>query len=321
MSDAGIAGVPGDGEQAPTVASPFLKWAGGKTQLLAAIMRLLPREFLDGRRKRYVEPMVGGGAVLFAVAQQMPLERIVICDCNEELILAYRTVQRAAPELVQCLREIEVGYHGLDEESRQKFFYDVRARFNLRKPRVNFATFNEEWIRRSADIIFLNKTCFNGLFRMNANGLFNVPFGRYTNPTICAAENLLAVARVLSRAEIRYGDYSSCADCIDASSFAYFDPPYRPLSSTSRFTAYSRGGFDDEAQARLAAFFREMDAKGALLMLSNSDPKNADENDTFFDDLYAGFSLSRVPANRMINSKAESRGAISELLITNYGER
>jgi DNA adenine methylase len=166
-------------------------------------------------------------------------------------------------------------------------------------------------------MIFLNRTCYNGLFRVNARGQFNVPFGKYKKPRICDSNNLRAVSNVLQDVTLQLGDFEDTAAWVDDRTFVYFDPPYRPISKTASFNAYDKNGFGDDQQQRLAAFFRDLDARGVHLMLSNSDPKNLNPKDTFFDDLYTGFHIQRVAAKRNINSKAEKRGAITELLITN----
>ena len=184
---------------------------------------------------------------------------------------------------------------------------------------MDFHTYSAAWVERAADMIFLNKTCFNGLFRVNASGLFNVPFGRYRHPVVFEEQNILRVSQLLQCATLHVGGFASCAAWVDARTFVYFDPPYRPISPTSSFTSYSRGKFDDNDQRALAQFFAHLAARsGARLMLSNSDPKNLDANDNFFDDLYAPFTVHRVSASRMINSAGDGRGRISEILVTNY---
>jgi len=166
-------------------------------------------------------------------------------------------------------------------------------------------------------LIFLNKTCFNGLYRVNSKGLFNVPIGSYKKPPICDAENLRLISRLLENVQINCGDYSKCADFIDDNTFAYIDPPYRPLTATASFTSYSENEFCDKQQIELGKFVDEIAAKGAKIVVSNSDPKNSDESDSFFDDLYSNYTIMRISAKRMINSKATGRGNINELLICN----
>ncbi|HEX3013408.1 MAG TPA: Dam family site-specific DNA-(adenine-N6)-methyltransferase, partial [Methanobacterium sp.] len=190
--------------------------------------------------------------------------------------------------------------------------------YNKQIENFNYNSFNDEWIERVTYLIFLNKTCFNGLFRQNKKGEFNVPFGRYKNPSIYNENNIIQVSKALKNTEIFYGDFTSSSKYIEKGSFVYFDPPYRPLNRTSSFTKYSKDGFFDEDQIRLSKFFDEMDKKEAYLMLSNSDPKNKDINDHFFDELYKNYNINRVHAKRHINSNASKRGEINELIITNY---
>lgn len=300
-------------------AKPFLKWAGGKSQLLAQFRRHFPAELTNGAIRRYVEPFLGGGAVFLEVAQRYPIQEAHLFDINEELILAYTVVQRDPRALIEHLTNHREHYLSLDEESRRSYFYCIRDRYNAHKRNVDFGTFSVAWIERAADMIFLNKTCFNGLFRVNASGMFNVPFGRYRNPAIFEEQNIPAVSRLLQRATLHVGGFGDCESLVDAQTFVYFDPPYRPLSQTSNFTSYSRDKFGDDEQRRLARFFTDLAARtGARLMLSNSDPKNLNPDDDFFDALYAPFTIRRVSASRMINSAIAGRGRISEIVVTNY---
>ena len=301
-------------------APPFLKWAGGKGKLIEQIDYYLPIELKLGKISQYVEPFVGGGAVLFHIAQNYHVERFLICDFNEELILVYRTVQQDVDSLVKKLAKIESQYFQLSWEGQKKFFYEVRSQFNASHSTTDFTKFSADWIERAAQFIFLNRTCFNGLFRVNSKSEFNVPFGRYKKPKICFKHNLFQISKILQATDIRYGDFTSCENGIDSESFVYFDPPYRPISQTSSFTQYSKSDFDDDSQIRLASFFQKLDQKGAKLMLSNSDPKNTNPRDRFFEHAYAGYRIECVKANRMINSDAQKRGKINELLIMNYSQ-
>lgn len=299
-------------------ARPFLKWAGGKTQLLDELQRRLPCGVLQGGITHYLEPFVGGGAVFFAINQRYPFERSDICDINEELVLAYQVVKDDVEDLILVLGEMGKEYTALDEAGRSAYFYLVRETFNADKERTRFDQYSGSWIERAARLIFLNHTCYNGLYRVNARGHFNVPFGRYRRPRILDAENLRLASAVLERTEIHHGDFMRCEQLVDERTFVYLDPPYRPLSSTAQFTGYYRAGFGEEDQVRLAEFIGILGKRGAKIMLSNSDPCNEDPEDTFFDTLYAGYTIDRVSAKRAINSNAERRGAISELVITNY---
>jgi len=294
---------------------PFLKWAGGKSQLLGEFSRFLPRAALrDGTITRYVEPFIGGGAVFFSLNRLFSFEERTVSDVNEELILAYRVIRRSLPRLSVELATLETAYREKNSQQKEALYYAVREAFNKDLETVDFGHYNSRWILRAAHIIFLNHTCYNGLFRVNRSGGFNVPFGRYKNPVIHDRDNLEKVAAILKNTRIICGDFTRCRSAVDDSTFVYLDPPYRPLNATSSFTSYSRAGFSDTDQKRLAHFFRDLDRKGAMIMLSNSDP-----NDSFFEDLYDGFFIRRVPAKRMINCNGARRGLVNELLITNYG--
>lgn len=299
-------------------ARPFLKWAGGKAQLLAEFKKRFPPELKKGRLVKYVEPFIGGGAVFFYLNQRFRFEECTLCDVNEELILAYRVIKRSLPRLTQELVGLSEEYIRNDPDGRKNFYYRIRDEFNRELPAINFRTYNARWIHRAAQIIFLNRTCYNGLFRVNQNGGFNVPPGKYSSPDIVNAENLAEVSVLLKNTRIIRDDFSACGKFADEETFVYLDPPYRPLNPTSSFTSYSRQGFSDSEQRRLAEFFRMLDRKGAKVMLSNSDPGNEDPDDSFFEELYRGYSICRVPAKRMINCNGTRRGEITELIITNY---
>lgn len=300
-------------------AKPFLKWAGGKSQLLAQLRPHYPAELAAGGIRRYVEPFVGGGAVFLDVAQRFPIEEAYLFDINEELILAYSVVQRSPDALIRLLADLRAHYFALGEKARSDYFYQVRDHYNHQKQNVDFSVYSDAWVDRAADMIFLNKTCFNGLFRVNARGMFNVPFGRYRKPVIFEADNIYRISELLQSANLIVGSFENAEPYVNDETFVYFDPPYRPISTTSSFTSYSRDKFGDDDQRLLAEFFARLDANtGAKLMLSNSDPKNINPDDAFFDDLYVQFNVRRVSANRMINSVADGRGKISEILVTNY---
>ncbi len=293
-------------------ARPFLKWAGGKRQLLAEIESYYP--FSCRRIKKYAEPFVGGGAVLFDILNKYDLEAVYISDINVELINAYRAVCGAVEELVPWLARLEGEFLPLDREGRKVYYLAQRERFN----KIAITVGGKVNVEKAALLIFLNRTCFNGLFRVNRRGDFNVPMGVYKNPLICDEGNLRMVSKKLREVTIVCADYRSAADFIDANTFVYFDPPYRPLTSTANFTSYTAGSFDDAAQIELAAFVDAMHNKGAKVVVSNSDPKNTNRKDEFFDRIYAARNIHRVAANRMINCNREARGKIQELLISNF---
>lgn len=299
-------------------AKPFMKWAGGKRQLLQTFRNYYPPELKEGLIDHYFEPFIGGGSVFFDIAQNCGIKKATLLDTNEDLILTYLVIQRDVENLVDKLLHLQKYYLELSEEDRTTFYYTTRNEHNLAKKRMNYSRFSTQWTERAAQIIFLNRTCFNGLFRFNSKGDFNVPQGRYKNPKILDEQNLREASRILSVAEIKRADFRELKKEIKKNSFVYYDPPYRPLSKTSSFTAYSKNKFEDAEQKALASLFYELNKKGIKQMLSNSDPKNHNPQDNFFDDLYKDFQIFRVPARRAINSAGHKRQAINEIVVTNY---
>lgn len=299
-------------------AKPFLKWAGGKGQLIEEYRKLYPNELKNGKIKKYFEPLLGGGAVFFDVIKNYEVEEVYINDANHDLMLSYKVIKNDVEDLITNLKNLEDRFHVVEDSKKSNVFYEIRDLYNSEGKEIDYKEYSKGWIKRAAKLIFLNRTCFNGLFRVNSRGEYNVPFGKYKNPKICDQENLIAVSKVLESVNILCVDYKDIESLVDEYSLVYFDPPYRPLTKTASFTSYSKDNFNDEDQKRLGEFYRKLDSNHAKLMLSNSDPKNIDENDNFFDELYEGFNIYRIKANRMINSKASGRKAINELLITNY---
>jgi len=297
---------------------PFLKWAGGKTQLREEFVKRVPKELKNGEISTFIEPFIGGGAVYFCLNELFSFEECHIFDINEELILAYNVVKRNVEDLIDYFCGITEEFLSKDDDGRKEYYYSVRTEFNKAKTDLNYKNYSKSWIPRAGDLIFLNKTCFNGLFRVNARGEFNVPYGSHKNPKIINPDVLRADSEILQNTRIHLGDFTKSSKYITQDSFVYFDPPYRPLSTTASFTNYSKDGFDDSEQKRLAEFFAKCDKKNAKLMLSNSDPKNINPEDNFFDELYAKYTIERVPARRMINSDASKRGAINEIIVMNY---
>ena len=288
---------------------PFLKWAGGKGQLIDEIEKFYP---FDKKINKYAEPFIGGGAVLFDILNKFELEKIYISDVNKELVNCYIVIKENVHELIKKLKKLEDEFLVRGKEERKIYYYEKREKFNKLKLENN-----NEKINRATLMIFLNRTCFNGLYRVNKKGLFNVPMGDYKNPKICDEENLINVSNKLRNVEIIYGDYRKSYDFIDENTFVYFDPPYRPLNQTSSFTSYTEYIFGDKEQIELSEYFRILNKKGAKLLLSNSDPKNVDINDEFFDDLYKEFDIKRIEASRAINSKGSKRGKVTEILVNN----
>ena len=258
------------------LAKPFIKWVGGKSQLLEAIKEKYPPKI-----EKYCEPFVGGGAVLFDILSTKHPETVLINDINKELINTYSQIKNNCDGMINQLSEIQTLYKSNSLEENKAFFYEKRKRFNELKVNSNDA----ENLEKAALFIFLNKTCFNGLYRVNSKGLFNVPFNNAKNPLLCDEENLRACSEVLRNVEMRVGDYKQCKDFIDSNTFIYIDPPYRPLTQTAAFMSYSENGFTDKEQRELGDFITEISNKGAMILASNSDPKNSDSNDDFFDDL------------------------------------
>ena len=292
-------------------AHPFVKWAGGKTQLLDTLKSNLPSG-IGKTITKYAEPFVGGGAFLFSLLEEYSFEEIYISDNNKELMNVYGIIRDNCNELLDALGVLQNEYNALSAESQEQFYYEKREEFNEVELNDNAR------IRKAALFIFLNKSCFNGLYRVNKKGKFNVPFGKHKSISICDRDNLTKISAMLQNVVIRACDYHEVLSFADNSTLVYFDPPYRPLNVTSGFTSYTEDDFSDRNQIELAEFFKALSDKEVKVMLSNSDPKNINENDNFFDDLYAGFNLWRVEASRMINSKGSSRGKIKELLIKNY---
>ncbi len=243
---------------------PFLKWAGGKGQLLSEIEKYYP--FEDGKITKYAEPFVGGGAVLFDILSKYELEEVYISDINAELINTYLIIRDNIDELISMLTVMQSEFVPMDTNHRKAYYMAKRTRFNDLKTGGN-ESYN---IEKAALMIFLNKTCFNGLYRVNKKGAFNVPMGSYKNPLICNEENLRAVSKKLANVKIVCDDYRESADFIDAKTFVYFDPPYRPLTNTASFTAYTENLFSDEEQIEFAGFVDDMHRKGAKVVVSNT---------------------------------------------------
>lgn len=288
---------------------PFVKWVGGKSQLLNDIRGKYPEKI-----NKYCEPFVGGGAVLLDILANYHPKEVLINDINAELINTYFQIKNNPNQLIEKLNDIQNCFWNKNNDERKVMYLSKCERFNDLKVKGD-ERFN---IEKAALFIFLNKTCFNGLYRVNRKGFFNVPMGAYKKPSICDADNLECISKLLQNVQIKCGEYRECMEFIDKNTFVYIDPPYRPLTKTSSFTSYSENEFGDKQQIELGKFIDDISAKGAKVVASNSDPKNSDENDCFFDELYARYTITRVSAKRMINSNAFGRGNINELLICNY---
>ena len=293
------------------MAKPFIKWAGGKTQLLTQFENILPHNLEEAEHFTYIEPFVGGGAMLFHMLQKYTnIGRVIINDINPNLITAYRVIRDTPERLITDLKMLQREFRqNSNEEARKEYFLRIRKSYNE-------DTHND--VTNTAMFIFLNRTCFNGLYRVNSKGYFNVPFGKYTNPTICDEELLLEDSKILQNVEILCGDYTLIERYVDNNTFIYFDPPYRPLSTTSSFTSYSKENFDDTEQTRLAHFFARLSRYGCKMMLSNSDCCAQNPNDTFFENLYGNFIIDKAHASRFVNAIPSKRGKLTEILVRNY---
>ena len=287
-------------------AKPFIKWVGGKSQLIEQLEAKLPADFDNWENVTYIEPFVGGGAMLFYMLQTHPnIKSAIINDINEDLTTCYKVVKQSPDALVESLKQIQKEYYSLqNEDARKHFFLLMRDEFNTKQlnPIDNTTLF-----------FFLNRTCFNGLYRVNKAGLFNVPFGRYETPTICDPITIYADSELLQNVEILTGDYQQTLVHAKGNTLFYFDPPYRPLNNTSSFNDYAKEAFNDFAQRRLKEFCDQVEAAGYKFMLSNSDC-----SDMFFDDLYAQYVIERVWASRSVNANPQKRGKLTEILVHNY---
>lgn len=290
-------------------AKPFLKWAGGKTQLLNDIEKKFPYKRND--EFSYIEPFVGSGAVLFWVLNNFPyLNSVIINDVNEDLIKSYETVKSNVCGLISVLKKYEKEYHSLSDlvEEKKEYYYDKRRLFNTREV---------DPVTQAALFIFLNRTCFNGLYRVNRKNEFNVPIGSYRSPMICDESTLLGVSEKLQKVKMLSGDFEQTADYASENSLFYFDPPYKPLSETSSFNSYAKDEFNDNEQIRLKQFCDKLNSLNAKWILSNSDVKGKNPEDNFFDDLFCDYQINRVLAKRSINANSKKRGELTELLISN----
>lgn len=294
-------------------ARPFVKWAGGKGSLISQLSNFYPYELKNGIIERYIEPFVGGGAVLIDILQNYDVRQAYAFDINMDLINSYNVIKNNVEELITNLERMETEYLQLEQEERKNYFYNIRNEYNDYTLQEN-----EQNVQRASQFIYLNRTCFNGLYRVNRDGKFNVPVGSYKNPTICDEKNLRSLSELIQNVQFQYGDYRKSMEYVTENTFVYFDPPYRPLNMTSGFTSYTKEDFNDDNQRELANFYRELNERNAKLMLSNSNPKNINEEDQFFDNIYQGFNIDEIYASRMINANSNGRGKISEILVTNY---
>jgi len=285
--------LPKDLENPNFYAKPFLKWVGGKKQILPQIRQYIPKEY-----KRYFEPFIGGGALFFTLRPKIAH----INDINKKLISAYRNIKNHPDKIIKCLENLQNEFYKKNDDDRKIFFYEIRNKFN---------DLEDDSTEKTSFLIFLNKTCFNGMYRENSKGKFNVPFGRYKNPRILDEKNIIAVSKLLQEVTITNDPFEKSVEGAKSEDFIYFDPPYHPLSKTSNFTGYSNGGFIEKDQEKLGEVFKELVGRGCYVLLSNSDTE-------FIRKIYKDYKIEVVSAARSINCKASGRGKINELLIMNY---
>lgn len=276
---------------------PFIKWVGGKGKLISELEKYFPKEF-----NRYYEPFVGGGALFFYLKQTKNISFSSINDINSKLITAFIQIQQNPEKLITLLKNIETEYKKLSLEDQEKFFYQKRELYNKE---------NNDELTTAAYLIFLNKTCFNGMYRENSKGEYNIPFGDQKNATVCDEKNILAVSECLKNTDITNQSFEESINNCQKGDFIYFDPPYYPINTTSNFTSYSRSTFGSREQEKLKSVFTDLAQKGCFVMLSNS-------NTPYIIDLYKDFNINYLYAARSINSKGDKRGKIKEVVVTNY---
>lgn len=307
----------------PTI-SPIIKWAGGKKKLAPLIEQTISQKINLNEVETYIEPFAGGASFFLHLATKYHFKRQVIMDINPELINLYIQVRDNLQPLLTGLANIQNEYNDLSDTNelseKKEYFYKVRTNFNkyllLQQNEITEIEI-EQKILQAVRFIFLNKTDFNGLYRVNSKGTFNVPFGQRKHLNLFDRENLLNFSNLLQNTEILLGDYQDTLEFADKHSFFYFDPPYRPLSDSASFTSYAKSSFNDDSQVELANFVKNITNRQSHFALSNSDPHQSDPDDNFFDDLYSDFNIQRIQATRMISARSKGRGNVSELLIIN----
>ncbi|NCB49195.1 MAG: Dam family site-specific DNA-(adenine-N6)-methyltransferase [Alphaproteobacteria bacterium] len=297
-----------------SLVKPILKWAGGKNGIIPQISKRYPKVLKKGKIKTYIEPFLGGGSVFLDIFNNYSFDKAYLFDINPELIILYKTLQENVEDFIDEISILKKKYEKASDKN--EFYYKIRDKYNTFDKKINANSFQKKFIKRASFTLFLNKTCFNGLYRVNKDGYFNVPMGRYKNPNIYDENNLRAFSKALEKVEFFQCDFSKVLDFADENTFVYYDPPYRPIKKTS-FNTYQSTLFDDKEQIRLKEIFDAVNDKKSFQMLSNSDPKN-EKDDDFFDCLYEKYNIKRILVKRMINSNSKNRGKIKELLITNY---
>ena len=299
--------------QYPSI-KPFLKWAGGKDKLFNQLEIFLPPEIKKGEITNYYEPFLGSGAVFFNLIKQQTFEKVVLSDINEELILVYTVIQNDVEELIQILDQLKSRYLQLSDSDKEKFYYDLRTAYNYMRFNINYKKYSNAWIPRAAQMIFLNKTCYNGLYRQNLRGDFNVPFGKNFSPPLYEYDNMLLISSILKKTNILISDFEDILDQVPQDSFVYLDPPYRPISKTARFNDYYKLGFNEKDNDRLMHLLKILNQNGVKFMLNNS----FKVNDEYVQKYYSQYNIAFIKANRMMSSIPNKRNKVSEIVITNY---
>lgn len=297
-------------------AKPFIRWVGGKSKLLSKLRNFFPDELHTGGITTYIEPFLGGGAVLIDILRHYNIQKAYAFDINIDLINCYNVIKNNVDELIKELKYWEIEYLDLQhKENKKKFFEKVREEYNSYS-----ITTEETSIKRAVEFIILNKLCYGGMYKVNTKGKFNNSFIYNENVVFCNEDNLKNLSKLIQKVTFIAGDYTKSEKYIDDNTFIYFDPPYRPLATTEGFIKFGGKIFDDDEQRRLSEFYKMLDSKNNVkLMLSNSDPKNDDETDGFFeDDLYKCFNINRIQVYRGANKNLNKRGYVNELVITNY---
>jgi len=298
--------------------NPVVKWAGGKTRVYSQLKLKMPDELFNGKIKNYYEPFFGGGAVFFNIIKHTKLEKCVISDINEELILLYKVIKNDARKLISFVEKYLLIYNQLSELDKEKYYYNLRTTYNIERFNIDHGDYSYLFIPRAAQMLFLNKTCYNGLYRQNLRGEFNVPFGKNYHPTILTNNNILTVSELFNNVEIECKDFQDiCSNIDNNNSFVYLDPPYKPISKSANFTSYHKSNFTDKDQIRLSETFRILDEKNIKLMLNNSCEK-INDNTGVIEKYYEGFNISYINTSSTMSSIMDRRKKINELVITNY---
>jgi DNA adenine methylase len=296
----------------PVRPKPFLKWAGGKDRLFHQLKQCLPTK-LD-LVQNYYELFLGSGAVFFNLIQDFSFKNVILSDINEELILVYKVVQNNVGELMQMIDQYKNKYSKLSDIDKAKFYYEMRNSYNVQRFNINHKKYSDNWISRAAQMIFLNKTCYNGLYRQNMRGEFNVPFGKNYNSVIYNQTNMELIAQLLSSVEIKTTDFESILNAVKDNSFIYLDPPYKPITKTANFTDYYKLGFTEKDNERLMNGLNILNKRKIKFMLNNSFPLN----DSYLTEYYSDYRISIITANRTMSSISDRRCKVSEIVVTNY---